>query len=47
MERRACVEAMARALADDALRARIIANITARDYTNAAEVEKFYTLAGA
>lgn len=47
MERRACVEAMARAIADDALRARIIANITARDYTNAAEVEKFYTLAGA
>lgn len=47
MERRACVEAMARTIADDTLRMRLTANITAGDYTNAGEVEKIYRLAEA
>ncbi|MDE6487365.1 MAG: glycosyltransferase [Muribaculaceae bacterium] len=45
MQREACIEAMARAVADEALRKRIIDNITAGDYSNAGEVEKFYRLA--
>lgn len=45
MSAKECADAMAAALTDAALRARICANTAARDYSNRAEAEKIYKLA--
>ena len=45
MSAKECADAMAAALTDAALRARICANTAARDYSNRAEAEQLYKLA--